>query len=309
MRLPPIGLLCLLALGLGSTQTASAQFVITRTSSPIFYIDSSNNQTPKLRSGYVSYAIQNSSGTDYDDIWVDIGSFSGGVVGLASKENGIYHLGPLMAGETRSVFFYLTATGTTASTETHTVSLYDAKPPGTALASTSFGLTVENTQGASANKVNTTVATPNPGSLGGLVIITVEGNTGTVGGSRIASFTPASFQTWSADSYKLVETAITFTGGNTGTYDNTLYFTFPNAAASDYTAVYTFRAAGITAAPDSVSPVGYIQSGNPIKHTDTGNFATLEPIQPADNTTTLAKSASVDTLIGSGTVTYTLTLS
>src|SRR5262249_52317668 len=53
-----------------------------------------------------------------------------------------------------------------------------------------------------------------------------------------------------------------------------------STANTNYTAVYTFQAVGPTATPIAVSPVAYISSGNNVKHTDTGNFATLPPVPP-----------------------------
>jgi uncharacterized repeat protein (TIGR01451 family) len=57
-----------------------------------------------------------------------------------------------------------------------------------------------------------------------------------------------------------------------------------------------------------VSPVGYISSGTQVKHTDTGDFANLQPILPSQNTTVLAKTASATNLPTGGLVTYTLRL-
>jgi predicted permease len=72
---------------------------------------------------------------------------------------------------------------------------------------------VEDTIAANANKVNTTVTTPNPPSVGGLVTITVTGGTGTIGSAMVLAFTPASFSNWRADALQLINTQITFTGG------------------------------------------------------------------------------------------------
>src|SRR5262245_9598146 len=68
-------------------------FVITRTSSPIFYLDTSI--APTLQGMYVSYQINNNSGVTYPDIWVRIDSFGGGVISLAPLEDGLVHLGPM----------------------------------------------------------------------------------------------------------------------------------------------------------------------------------------------------------------------
>ena len=61
-------------------------------------------------------------------------------------------------------------------------------------------------------------------------------------------------------------------GGNTGTYNNLLYLSALNSADTSYTLVYTFRVKRIRATTTTIYPCNYINSGNPIKHTDTSNF-------------------------------------
>ena len=73
---------------------AQAAITITRTSSPVFYIDTSI--TPALTGMYASYQI--TSTTDVPDAWVRAESFTGGVVGLGPNEDGVVHLGALTAG-------------------------------------------------------------------------------------------------------------------------------------------------------------------------------------------------------------------
>ena len=119
------------------------------------------------------------------------------------------------------------------------------------------------------------------------MIITVEGDTGTIGNAPgpngPLSFTPASYANWAANAFELYATSIQFTGGNTGVFDNQLYFTtLPSGATTHYIATYTFRATATTVAPTSVSPIVHIASGTQIKHTDTSGFASLQPVSPAD---------------------------
>ncbi|MGL5078413.1 MAG: GEVED domain-containing protein, partial [Waterburya sp.] len=78
--------------------------------------------------------------------------------------------------------------------------------------------------------------------------------------------------------------------------------------SSSYTATYKFRAVNTISQSSAVSPVAEIQSGNQIKHTSTGNFASFLPIQPPVNKVTLTKLASDSQLDNGGTVTYTLRL-
>src|SRR5262249_22680915 len=72
-------------------------------------------------------------------------------------------------------------------------------------------------------------------------------------------------------------------GGNSAVFAATLLIppgSLTSTANTNYTAVYTFQVVGPTATPIAVSPVAYISSGTQVKHTDTGNFATLPPVQP-----------------------------
>ena len=291
----------------------SPAILITQSSSPVFYNDLTPPAgAPSLTDMYEAYKITNTGPTSYADVWATIGNFVGGVVSLSATEPGQVNLGPLAAGASTTAFFYLKSNATTNSAQTYTVSAFDGAPVAAnlltaqALAFTS----VSNTQTASPNQVTSVTSGPTPPVLGGIVTMTVTGSTGTLGSTNAAIFTPAVFESWRADAYQMISSSVSFTGGNTGTFNDTLSFNLTNSATSDYTAVYKFRAVGTTATPTAVAPVGFFNSGNPIKHTDTGtsNFTALAPIQPANNTTTLTKSVSPGTLSAAGQVTYTLTL-
>lgn len=304
----------LAVLGVGlwlSGRIAYAQFTITRTSSPVFYIDS--GISPQLRAMYVSYKICNTSGTNYPDIWVTVSNFTGGVVSLAPHEDGVVHLGPINAGQCKTAFFYLQASGPTTTPQSHTVSVFAGPPSGPALTSATFSFTsVEETIQASANKVNSVVISTNDPILGTLIIITVTGETGVIGADRVMSYTPASYTTWRADCFMLYTTTITLSGGNSGTFTDQLLIppsSIPSPANTNYTAMYTFRVADTCTLPTTVSPVAYISSGTQVKHTATGNFGELPPVNPvSNNLIILGKTATPDTLPGTGgIVTYTIT--
>ncbi len=296
---------CISALAFPASGAAQT-FTISRTSSPIFYLDLSSG----LQAMYVSYQITN-TGAPAGDVWADVTNFTGGVITLATNEDGLVHLGAIGTGASRAAFFYLQASAADTATQPHTVNVYGTRPPATALASQSFSMTSDETIEAQANKVLTTVVGPNPPTLGGIVTITVTGETGQIGAAKVLSFTPATYIDWPAQSYELLTTSITLTGNNSGTFVDTLLIP-PSAITptknTGYTAVYTFRAVGVTTAPTAVSPVGYISSGNQVKHTNTTDFATLEPIQPSDNKLQVAKSANPTWLAAGGTVAYVLTL-
>lgn len=300
-----IGLLCLMSL---VPCTGWAAFSFVRASSPVLYID-----TPKTLFGmYAAYRVN--STTAIPDVWVKITGFSGGVVTAAGNEDGVFHIGAMGANTTKTAFFYLVASAETTVAQTHRLEVYDRNPQfsGATLLATSadFSLTAAETIAANANKVTTVVTGPNPATLGGIVTITVTGETGTVGGTGTLAFTPATYTAWPANKYEMISSQITLPNGAVLT-DN-LYMTGYSGAAGTHTEVYRFAATGTTATPSAVSPTGYISSGSPIKHTDTGGFASLSPIPPASNTLSMGLLANgvspADISPAGGTVTYTVRL-
>lgn len=310
-------LVCCLSLTWG---TASAQVTITPTAATtetpaganaIFYIDA--GASTALLGTYVSYKITNTGTTTIPDVWVGISGFTGGIVSLAPNEDGLMHLGALAPGaaNARTAFFYLQASALTTVDQVHTVTVYPTRPPlvapTTALLATNFAFTsVDSTIEAAANKVTSTLAGPNPAVIGGTMVMTVKGDTGTIGTDKILNFTPASYLNWRADVYELVSSKFTLPDASVVT--DQLYIRPYGGAGGAYTLEYTFRAVGSSTAPTSVSPVGYISSGAQVKHTSTGTFASLAPIQPATNALTLSKLASPTSGPPGSTVTYTLRL-
>jgi hypothetical protein len=290
---------------------------VTRVSASIMYVDTTI--TPQLRGTYVGYRITN-SGAAIGDAWVDINNFAGGVVDKAVNETGRDHLGVLGTGASAFAYFYVAASGSTATAQTHDIAVYSGHPAlgGTEICSAGFSIqAVNDTIKANANKVTTVLAGPNPAELGGIMTMTVTGQTGQVGsgppghpnGQGVFVATPATDPVWPADAYRLTDVQITFAGF--GTYNDTLVVSGLDGSSLDYTAVYTFVAVGATVAPTSVTPVNYIASGTQIKHTDTSGFtASLAPILPTENKLLLSKVASPTQLPATGgIVNYTVTLS
>ena len=318
-----------LALLLG-TSLASAAVDIDRISSPVTYLNTSNN----FRGMYAGYQVVNNSGTDIGDLWVGTENFSGPFISTADIEDGFVSLGPLAAGEMAYAYIYLKSTAV-ATGETHDVSVYDGVPPalggvGTQVLANptapggdgdgsgvqsglgvSFTLDAKDTIGANANKVVTTVVGPNPPELGGVMTITTTGATGTIGAADGSIFagTPAVLSDWPADSLTLVTTSIEMTGGNTISVTDKLFLGGLNSTSTDYTIVFTFVVTGPVATPTSVVPVNFISSGGQIKHTGKISETSFPPIDPVENKLTLSKAANPTALpIGGGTVTYTVTM-
>jgi uncharacterized repeat protein (TIGR01451 family) len=258
---------------------------ITATSASILYNDLPHN----LTSAYASYQITNTDGVNHADVWATIGNFTAAsgspVVTLAPNAASAIDVGPLANGQTKTVFFYLGSNADTNVTQTHTVSVFNGPPAsGSLLTSHDFSFTsVQSTIQANSNKVASVVVSPSTPAVGGTFTVTVTGSTGTIGSAQALDFTPAASSSWRADAFQLTGTTITFSGGNTGTFTDTLAIppgSITSRADSNYSAVYTFQVVGPTATSTAVSPVAYISSGTQVKHTDTGNFATLPSIQP-----------------------------
>jgi uncharacterized repeat protein (TIGR01451 family) len=294
-------------------QKALAAITITPKFTNIFYMD--DDTSPNIRGMYIAYQITN-DGTARDDVWakINVPVFgSSANITLGQNEDGLVQLGSMAANETKTAFFYLhtTLSASTNINDSHNLMVYDTRPnqPGAnIIGSTSFSFVqVEDTLEASANKVNTVVTGPNPAELGGVITITVTGETGTIGSARQMSFSPATYSEWPSNTFELFETKIVFAASG-AVYDNHLSFTYPNTTSSNYTATYKFRAVNTISQSTVVSPVAEITSGNQIKHTSTGNFASFSQIQPPVNKVTLTKLASDSQLDNGGTVTYTLRL-
>src|SRR4051812_48702560 len=280
-------------------------FVITRTSSPILYVDTSI--TPMLQGMYVSYQVNNNSGVNYPDLWVRIDTFTGGIISPAPGEDSVVHLGPLAAGQTKAAYFYLQASAATAVAQNHTIRIYPSRTVAGELANASFSITAEESIQANANKVVTVVTGPTPPQLGGIVTMTVSGDGGTVGAARIFSFSPAAYLDWRPDAYEMISSTITLSGGNSGTYSDQLAMTVASSSATTYIAVYQFRAVNTTTTPTTVSPISFISSGSQIKHTTTGNYGSIPAITVTDNLLTVGKQATPVTSLGAGTIIFTLT--
>jgi len=171
-------------------QAAFAQFAVQRTSSPIFYNDVGNN--PSLQCMYASYEVTNTGGFAVADVWIEASGFTGGSVTLAPGEDGLIQLGAMAPGQRKTAYFYLRGVTLTASPQGHTIRVYPSRPPVAPALTQAYTLnSVESTINANANKVTTVVSGPNPPQIGGIVTITVTGETGTIGAPPMLAFSPA----------------------------------------------------------------------------------------------------------------------
>lgn len=283
----------------GATATVSG---VTYTVSPshgqVFYIDT--GVTPRLDAAYVGYNIQTSA--NKSNIWVKLSSFTGGQVTLANGDsNALQQISTITSGaaNAKTAYFLLKASGTTsASAQTHNVTVYDGNPNrgGTELYSCDFTFTnVRETIKAAANKVQTiSVPAANP-NLGSLVTIVVTGTTGNPGAGAspdgdVMWVSPAAYSTWPTSALRLESTSIIMdqdgdfssTSDQVTTTDKLLitgmngnYFsslpgggTKKVTSATQYRATYNFRVIGSASSAVRVAPVAQISSGTQMKHSD-----------------------------------------
>lgn len=193
-------LLLLLPL-LWAAAAAQAAFTFTRVSSATFYTDTS--VTPNIVCNYQGFAI--TSTTAVTDVWARASNFTGGFLALGGSDDGMQHLGSFGAGQTRYAYFYVCSsfTGSTTTGQAFDVSVYDRNPTfvgATQLGTSTFTYTIDNTLiQAATNQVSVIFAGPNPSVIGGVITMTVEGDTGNIGNAPgpngPLSFTPASYAT------------------------------------------------------------------------------------------------------------------
>ena len=289
---------------------------------PHFYIDTAS--TAQLYSGYSGYTVR-AGATARRGLWLQYSDFTGGVLGLAAQQAAATPLPDLAGGDSSTRYALMTATGPTTVPQSHVVTLYAGRPgSGVALCSRTFTYAdVVDTIKALANKVTGVVAAPNPttGTIGDAVVVTVTGNTGTLGAGPandpgVLSYTPNALSGFPASAWRLERTELTVSpDGNAAqqTYVDRLFLTGASGAARPYTARYTFRAVGPSTAPAQLKPIQYIASGTQVKHTDQGGPAlySLPPVSSIATTSTSKTLTSPSPGVlpaGGGTAAYAVTL-
>ena len=121
-------------------------------------------------------------------------------------------------------------------------------------------------------KITVVTHTPSGPGIGGTLVMTIQGNTGTMTNQTPNVFlTPASKSDWPANVFELESMSSTFSyaaaQGGPQTHTNELTFTTGQSVAVDYTVVYTFRIVNLKLTPTTVQPVNYLASGGQMKHT------------------------------------------
>jgi outer membrane protein OmpA-like peptidoglycan-associated protein len=254
---------------------------------------------------YLSYIVAN-SGAARSNLWITVGSFTGGSVSLADPTDDRQQIASLPVSGSATRFFLAKATILTASAQTHTVTVYDRRPDltgATSLATCTFTFgAVIDAQQANANKVTViTTSTSNP-ILGDTVTVTVTGGTGQANGAMWVS--PASSSTWPSKALRLESTLIEVDKTGDGTYEESYSGSLfvPAAIASNYTSstkyrtTYVFRATKALPSDITVKPVAEISSGGLFKHT--GSYPSLPVISTSGSTSPVTVTKTVPTSPG-----------
>ncbi|MBC7463999.1 MAG: InlB B-repeat-containing protein, partial [Actinobacteria bacterium] len=314
-----------------STMTAQNSLKATPSQASTFYVDS--GVTPKVDAAYVGYSIANSSGSTMSSLWVSIGTFTGGKVGLANPADQYQQLPSIAAASSKTAFFLLKAISATTTSQSHTIKIYDRRPDlsgATALLTCDYTfLKVKETIKAAANKVDSvsTVSSPSAPTLGGAVTVTVIGSTGKIGAGSTPDFdilwvSPAAKSDFPTRALRLESTTLTLTctgSPSSITLTNLLYFKTPTAtdcagnASQTWTGVYTFRIIGPSSAATAIVPVAQISSGTQVKHSDinglSGNTVNLSGIATSAFTTDkTASSTPASSSASSAVINYTITV-
>ncbi|MFM5904280.1 MAG: beta strand repeat-containing protein, partial [Microbacteriaceae bacterium] len=300
-----------------------------------FYIDSSAGQS--VDAAYVSYTTSNLGASGRSNLWMKLDTFTGGKIQLADPNDAAMPIGDLAATSGKGTsFFLLKAMGTASTAQSHVVHVWSGKPglpTSTELYSCTYTFTkVSETIKASSNKV-TNMTLTNTNVVGDTLTMTVLGATGTIGTStpdgKLLWFTASARSTWPTQSLRLEGTSIQFyNNASRGTnqkvgsaYLNDTLVTLDelqaitgstNDKAFYYTAVYTYRIVGATAATATLTPLAQIASGTQVKHTDvnsySGSTATTVAVSAPTLKLAVNKSVSTSATVSGGVTTFTYTI-
>jgi large repetitive protein len=293
---------------------ASGSPAVTALANPIFYIDTSSG----LDATYAGYTVRAGTAAE-DGLWLRLSGFTGGSVALAPDQPETVALPDIAANSSATSYLLLRASASTATPQTHTISLFRGHPSGgDEVCTRTFTYNgVAETIKALANKVTSVVSdVPATAEIGDVVNVTVTGNTGTLGAGPandpgILSYAPNALSSFPAGAWRLEQTRMTISPDGVApavTYVDRLFLSGASGPNRPYTAVYRFRAIGPSSGGTGVAPVQYIASGTQVKHTDIGGGAIGSlPAVSQLGKLTLTKTATATVLTAAGgTVGYTV---
>ncbi|MEM1095151.1 MAG: T9SS type A sorting domain-containing protein [Bacteroidota bacterium] len=308
-RLSHMGVGLALLLGL-TAPLAHGQVRIEWTSGPAFYVSPN-----AIQGQYVSYRITNVSSTrGYTDVWAEISDLTGSSVQLAPNESPFFWVGTLGPEESKGVFFYLEGTGTTAAAQPHTLTIYEGDPSdGVTIGRDLFAYTHVEESATTTQSAITDVYLVNASpTLGATFALHVEGTTGHMGRDRVGLLSPAGRLDWPAEAFDLIETHITFSGGNTATWTNTLGATLGRRSNTAYHATYTFRVKGPNLKAAPICPVSHFSSGVQTRHDPLvctgGSGIAVVNLPVTESYVYLNHTAATDILPDGGVLDFTATI-
>ncbi|MFM8734324.1 MAG: FG-GAP-like repeat-containing protein [Pirellulales bacterium] len=226
---------------------------------------------------YQTFAVTNSGPETYADVWFRATDFvPGQKVQLGSGEDGLYELGSLGPGETKTAFIYMAATDFTSPVgyeyQYFTAEAWDGNPTvgsPTLLASEAeqFEWVGEAIVDASSVKQDSITvgyffgATPTAVPVvGGTMVMTVTGRV--YNKPDRVLFTPATTIDWPADAFELASAVVTYSNPPQLPPDSIFEKPIPPASTpKDFSVVYTFRIEGTTAAPTPVTATAWTANG------------------------------------------------
>lgn len=263
----------------GVPSCAAAGIGLESLGGPNFYIDAGNS--PDFTSSYTGYRVTNSTGDALSDTWVSLSEFTGGALGLGSGQAAAEQIASLGDGSSAPLFWYLTASGETATAQGFTITVYQHNPalPNTSVlcTKTSGFNQVIGTIAANPNTVDGITVQGGTPTLGSTFTVTVTGNTGQMGSGPADDsdpyslwMSPAVAAEWPPSAFRLIATNLHIapdTESSAMDFPNILRIADLGPAERDYTATYVFQAIGFTDGPTAVLPVQEISSGTQVKHT------------------------------------------
>ena len=226
---------------------------------------------------YQTFEVTNTGPESYPDLWFRATDFvPGQKVQLGSGEDGLYRIGALAPGESKTAFIYMVASEFTSPVgyeyQYYTAEVWDGNPSqgtptrldfeaeqfewvGEAIVDDSSSVQDSVTIDYFFGATPTTVP-----AVGGTMVMTI---TGTVKNKpdRIL-FTPASSLDWPADTFELASAVVTYSNPPQLPPDSLFEKPIPpESTPKDFTVVYTFNIEGTTAAPTPVTATEYTANG------------------------------------------------
>lgn len=311
----------------------------------VFYTDLRRG----IDAAYVGYKVSNLSGTR-SNLWVKVSSFSStgaSVLSLVNAADGSQQIASMVAPtgsgnntvyDSETLFYLLKASATSTAAQVHNVAIYQGRPDidgSTLIIQCDYQFTkVVSTIAANSNKVTSMSVSSNSPTVGGTLVVTVNGLTGQGGAGDtsvgadgdIMWISPASNSRWPTRSLKLENTKIDMylQGQNlSSTSNDTLILedigtgNTKFGSKTRYVATYTFKVLGGAATNPIVKPVAQIASGTQMKYT--GSYPAVDTTIALTSSTvplTISKSASstiyggsnsCNTVASTAAIRYTIT--